>query len=126
MDPIRPSKSTALFENNNNNDNDNNNDSNSVLPIWFRNFTSGHSIFSLLSQTSSSFAERTLSKSVPAQPPLPISSSSTPPSVLSLSSFLSTDPVMSAIPFPITLIRGDKLQTVNLRLQLSSNETGMI
>uniref|UniRef100_A0A1I7W2W5 Uncharacterized protein n=1 Tax=Loa loa TaxID=7209 RepID=A0A1I7W2W5_LOALO len=144
MYPFRLSKSTSLFENNN--------DSNSVLPIWFQNFSFGHPIFPLLSQTSSSFSERTLSEYVPSlppiqlqpqppppqpqppPPPLPLqpvpppppslSSLSSSPSTLSLPSLLSTDPFMSSIPFPITLIRGDKLQTVNLQLQLTSNETG--
>ncbi|VDN91592.1 unnamed protein product [Brugia pahangi] len=70
--------------------------------------------------TSLSFAERTLSKNTSA--PLPSSSSSSP-STLTLPSLLPTDLFMSTIPFPVTLIRGDKLQMVNLQLQLTSNES---
>ncbi|VDO32349.1 unnamed protein product [Brugia timori] len=72
--------------------------------------------------TSLSFVERTLSNNISA--PLPSSSSSSSsPSTLTLPSLLPTDLFMSTIPFPVTLIRGDKLQMVNLQLQLTSNET---
>ncbi|VDP21810.1 unnamed protein product [Onchocerca flexuosa] len=104
MYPVRPTKPISLFENNN---------SNCIPPIWSQNFTSFHPIFPLLSQTSSLFAERTTSKNIP----------SLLPSVSSLPSFLPTDPFMSTVtPFSVTLIRGDKLETINLRLQLTSNE----
>ncbi|VIO88446.1 Zinc finger, C2H2 type family protein [Brugia malayi] len=139
MYPIQSSEFISPFENNNSNnngnnnngcnninknkhDNNNSNNNGSVQPTWFKNFSSVYPVFPFLSQTSLSFAERTLSNNISA--PLPSSSSSSSsPSTLTLPSLLPTDLFMSTIPFPVTLIRGDKLQMVNLQLQLTSNET---
>uniref|UniRef100_A0A915PRK4 Uncharacterized protein n=1 Tax=Setaria digitata TaxID=48799 RepID=A0A915PRK4_9BILA len=92
-----------------------------MLSMWFQNITSTYPIIPILSQTSSSssssFAETMVSENINV--PLSL------PSLLPLSAFPPADPFMMTTSFPITLIRGDKLQTINLQLQLTANDSGM-